>query len=296
MSLFTNKRAAAIGMAGALALGTVASVGSMTSADAASAATQYACVIMGNTVPLSVVGDVKLPSSVPSGSSLAKLPATMDVTLPAVLVGQLATALGITSLGGTTTDAALPMGAAGSIPLSALTIASTPVSSPTAALPLHASGATGAATAPAPGSYAVTMPKSFTFNPTSNSPVPLPPVSCTLPAGTAPAALGTLVVTQSSTTSKAVSKVALKLKNAPITTSKHAKLLAIVTAAGKSATGKVVAKEGTKTLASGTLTSGRKTLLLPKLKKGAHTIKVLYKGNATTKASSKKISFTVKKG
>ena len=40
---------------------------------------------------------------------------------------------------------------------------------------------------------------------------------------------------------------------------------------------------------------GKKTLRLPKLKRGTHTVKIIYKGNATTKASGKSITFRVRR-
>ena len=80
MSLFTNKRAAAIGMAGALALGTVASVGSMTTANGAELATTYTCLLATGPMDLPVTGSLAFPDSVPTGSSLSGLPASMSVT------------------------------------------------------------------------------------------------------------------------------------------------------------------------------------------------------------------------
>jgi hypothetical protein len=88
-----------------------------------------------------------------------------------------------------------------------------------------------------------------------------------------------------------------KLKNAPITTAKHAKIgVKVVNGNGAAAAGTVVAKEGTKTLAKGTLGStGKKTLVLPLLKKGFHKIVVKYKGNATTTGSKDVVKFTIKR-
>jgi Family of unknown function (DUF6801) len=289
MSSFTNnKRAAAIGMAGALALGTVASVGSMTSADAATSVYSCTLSVSPTPVPLGLTGSLTMPASVESGRNLAGVPTTMGVTLPAALVTQLTGALGIKQLGGSATGVGLPIvpaaggAAVGTLPITGLTI---PLTGATAGqdASLIGTGTTGSLKAPLPGDYVVEMPTAFNFLPTSDSPVPLGTVPC---KSSSPASLATMHVV------KAASTTTLKVKGTP-SASKGTKLLAIVKAAGSGASGKVVAKEGTKTLKSGTLSNGRKVLALT-LKKGKHTIKVLYKGNAGTKASSKSITFRVK--
>ncbi len=115
-------------------------------------------------------------------------------------------------------------------------------------------------------------------------------IPCTLPAaGTG--RIGTMkVVAKYSSVTKA------KLKNAPITRTKHAKIATtVVNGNGDAAAGKVIAKEGSKVLAKGTLTAtGKKTLVLSLLKKGVHKVVVKYKGNSTTEASKKVVKFTVR--
>lgn len=63
---------------------------------------------------------------------------------------------------------------------------------------------------------------------------------------------------------------------------------------GGTATGKVVIKEGNKTLASPTLKGGKATVTLPALKKGKHTLKVSWAGNGLVAGSSKTFTITQK--
>lgn len=287
MKSFTKSRAAAFGMAGALALGTVASVGVV--APASAAGSTYTCQLTTGPTPLDIVGTMDLPSSVAPGSSLSALPTTLGVTLPAQLTTVL-TALGITNVAGSVTGAKFPIGNTGSsITSGTLTEPGETLTSGVAANLLGTGTSSGTAPS-APGSYNVKMPTSFTFVPTGNT---LPPIPCST---TAPVSLGTLLVSGDGT-EKAASTTTAKLKNAPITTSKHAKILAKVRTGGVAAAGKVIAKEGSKVLKKATLNDkGKATLKLPLLSKGKHKIVVKYKGNATTEASKDVVKFKVTKG
>ena len=61
-------------------------------------------------------------------------------------------------------------------------------------------------------------------------------------------------------------------------------------------TGKVRIKKGSKVLKTVTLSKGKATVTLPKLKKGKHKLVVRYLGNGVAKAStSAKVTLTVKK-
>jgi hypothetical protein len=273
-------------MSGALALGSVAAVGAIAPAEAAGSS--YTCTLTSGPTPLDIVGTMDLPSSVAPGGSLADLPTTLGVTLPGSLT-TLLVGLGITNVAGSVTDAKFPIGSTGtSIPAGALTESGTALTAGSPAT-LTGKGKT-ASSAKAPskaGSYNVMMPSSFTFVPTGG----LPPIPCTTAA---PVKLGTLLVSgdavQASTTTA-------KLKNAPITTSKHAKIGAKVRTGGEPASGKVIAKEGSKVLKKATLNdSGKATLKLPLLSKGKHKIVVKYKGNSTTEPSKDVVKFKVTKG
>jgi hypothetical protein len=268
-------------MASALALGTIASVGAIAPANAASS--QYTCQLTSGPTPLDIVGTMDLPASAAPGESLAALPTTLGVTLPGplttVLVG-----LGITNVAGSVTGAEFPIGNSGkSFTSGALT---EPGQTLTAGSPAALLGkGTSSGTAPsAPGTYKVMMPSKFTFVPTGGA---LPPIPCTT---NAPVSLGSLVVGDGTT--KATSTTVAKLKNAPITKGEHPKIVAKVRTGGDPATGKVIAKEGKKVLKKATLNSkGKAVLKLPVLKAGMHKIVVKYKGNATTKASKDVLKF-----
>lgn len=64
-----------------------------------------------------------------------------------------------------------------------------------------------------------------------------------------------------------------------------------VSASGADATGRVLIKEGSKTLGSAKLKGGKATFTL-KLAKGTHKLKAVYAGSRTVGGSSK--SFTIK--
>ncbi|MGN6578099.1 MAG: DUF6801 domain-containing protein [Nocardioides sp.] len=281
----TRSRAAAFGMAGALALGTIASVGVIAPANAASS--KYTCQLTSGPTPLDIVGTMDLPSSAAPGESLTALPTTLGVTLPGALTTIL-TQLGITDVAGSVTGAEFPIGNTGkSFTSGALT---EPGQTLTAGSPAALLGkGTSSGTAPsAPGTYKVIMPSSFTFVPTGGA---LPPIPCTT---NAPVSLGSLVVGDGTAT-KATSTTVAKLKNAPITKGEHPKIVAKVRTGGDPATGKVIAKEGSKVLKTATLNSkGKAVLKLPVLKAGLHKIVVKYKGNATTKASKDVLKFRTK--
>ncbi len=291
MRTLNTKRVAAIGMAGALALGTVASVGALTAADAASGT--YTCTLTAplNDQPLQITGTLTLPASVQSGSSLSGLAGTMGVTLPQQIVAALGTAIpGLSAVGGTATGVQLPVTGGSALTLGDLTIPQTTPATD-GSLTMVADTVTKSGRAPLPGDYPVTMPKSFAFTPVGTVgglQVPLgDPVPCTTGS---PAAMGTMHVV------KATSKITrLRLKNAPITRTERARLLTVVRAAGGAAKGKVVAKQGSRKLAAGTLSHGRKVLLLPRLGVGRHTVKVVYRGNAGTKRTVRSITFRVRR-
>lgn len=287
MKTLNKSRVAAIGMAGALAVGTVASLGAITPAGAAN--TTYTCT-------LPIMGAVDLPVSTPSPLPAEMLPGEVvpahaeqvRVTLPDNVVGGLKF-LGYSSVSGTVTDTAYTVGS-GTLPLTGLTAPDTALPA-AGSLTLPMTGQAGAFTAPTTlGSLPVSLPSTFTFIPATPG-GPIASVPCVLKTGTS-SLLGT-----SNVVAKYSSKTVAKLKNAPITTAKHAKIgVKVVNGNGAAAAGTVVAKEGTKTLAKGTLGStGKKTLVLPLLKKGFHKIVVKYKGNATTTGSKDVVKFTIKR-
>ncbi|MCW2870270.1 Ig-like domain repeat protein, partial [Actinacidiphila oryziradicis] len=78
-----------------------------------------------------------------------------------------------------------------------------------------------------------------------------------------------------------------------ISHTKQAKVTVKVTATGTVPGGKVRIYEGTKVIATGTLSKGQVVITLPKLKKGKHVLHAFYTGSTTVIAKSGK-SFTIK--
>lgn len=91
---------------------------------------------------------------------------------------------------------------------------------------------------------------------------------------------------------KGASKTTVSMKSTFSATTRQ-KAVVTVTTLGHAAAGKVVAKMGTKTLASGTLSAGKVTITLPKIAKGKHTLTFSYLGNTTTAASRATKTVTV---
>ncbi|MFJ3309018.1 Ig-like domain repeat protein [Streptomyces sp. NPDC086549] len=73
----------------------------------------------------------------------------------------------------------------------------------------------------------------------------------------------------------------------------HAKVTVKVTATGTTPTGTVRIYEGTKVLATGTLSGGKVTITLPKLSRGKHTLHANYAGSSTVSSKSG-ANFTIK--
>jgi hypothetical protein len=152
------------------------------------------------------------------------------------------------------------------------------------------SGVNGALVLPKAGTYAATMPKSFTFIGTNASGADTTyTATCTTAT---PTTIGNIAL------SKQIAKVKAK---AP----KSAKKGAVVAVKGKVvaqyaktggpvATGKVVVKDGNKTVGKGTIKNGKFVVKVKGLAKGAHSLVVSYKGDGyVDKGVSKARSVTV---
>ena len=286
MKSFSKKRLAAFGMAGALAMGTVASVGVLSPANAAD--TAYTCTTTNGalTFPVSVANP--FPASGKVGEEVAAAPVTMDVSIAESQLGLIKLLLGgaglpTTALSGSITDAAMVVGGQ-SVALNDLAAPSTAIPA-SGDMVLPVVGSTSAFTPKKGGNLAIGLPTKFTFIPAG---VPAFAMPCTLSGAESTA--GTMSVAKLSSTTTA------KVKNAPVTTAERAKVLVKSVTSTGAASGKVVAKEGSKVLATGTLSdTGKVTLKLPKLKKGEHKVVFRYKGNGSTKASAKTLTLKIKR-
>jgi hypothetical protein len=272
------------------ALATAGLVGiSTTSASAAAASTTYTCSALGSSFPVPVTVDIALlPSTAPAGFPVAA--SLFSFTSTATIPGSVQTILdGPGVNGGTAPDFGAAFGD---------TVAKAPVSwtKPAAAdgsgnWVYTGSGANTAFTLPKAGSYAVSMPKSFTLNATNNGTTVIT-ATCT---SDAPSKIGDIVL------SKQVAKVKAKA------TPKKAKKGATVSVKGKvknefqktggpAATGKVVIKDGKKKVGTGTIKKGKFVVKLKGLAVGSHTLTASYKGDDyTAKGVSKEFQVTITK-
>ena len=284
MKSLIKSRATAFGMAGALALGTVVSVGAVAPASAADAT--YNCPTSTGqvlTVPVSMANP--FTGSYAAGDTVPAENVLMNATLNSTLIGVIGLLLppGTTTIAGTIEDATMKVGSQ-KVPLTDMAAPSTPINP--AGMTLPVAGKTSPFTAVG-GDQKVFAPESFTFIPAG---LPALALKCAIAD---PTQVGTMKVSGSS--EKATSKTTATLKNGPITKGEHPKILAKVRTGGAAAAGKVIAKEGSKVLKKATLNDkGNATLKLPVLSKGTHKIVIKYKGNATTEPSKDVVKFSAK--
>ena len=160
MKVFSSNRYAVAGVAGAVALSTVVSVGALSPASGAEkqVTATYNCVVAGSPAALPVTTVMDIPAEVAAGRSVPAMPVQMGVPLPAGIV-DVARKLGATALSGAVNDAAFGVGG---LPVGAPDLAApaTPIPA-TGGMVLPVEGSTRGFTAPAAGSYPVTVPESF---------------------------------------------------------------------------------------------------------------------------------------
>ena len=309
MKFFSTNRFAAGGAAGALALGTVVTVGAISPAIAGAGTTTYTCTLSTGPAKLPITGSLALPNSVESGDGLAGLGTGSAVTLPSELLqGLQAVIPGIQSIGGTVSPYSLPIkdaagAAAGAVQAGAVQIPTTSPSG-TGDLVLSGAGKTVGGKAPAPGTYEVFMPKQLEFTPVVTSSllgqVPLGALPCT--ADSVPASLGTLNVLAAGEEpepgdGKDDSNIRAWIKNAPVTVGERGRLRVRVTDEDGPAAGKVVVRVDGERVARKALNDrGRTGVRLAKLKRGKHVIAVRYLGNPDTERSRDRVRFRVRRG
>ena len=275
-----SKSLASVGVVGALAAAGVAAIAP--AADAVDANGDYSCSALNNPLgsfPMSVSVPV-LPATAPAGFPVPAgfLSMTALLTVPAGVV-PLLQSLGV---------------ADGTFDYYTMTIGSKVVHAPLAvdsltpnadgSMAIAASGANQAVSLPKAGTYEVKLPAAFTFSPTNATGGSLPAVTCT---SAAPATLETLVLDKQASTI-AVGQVKT------VRTTQHAKVPVTVKNDYSTPTGKVVAKEGSKTLGTGTLKAGKAVISLARLKPGLHKVVVTYLGDAYTKGIKAAKPVTVK--
>jgi hypothetical protein len=280
-------RAVVAGATTALAAGVLVGV-TGTAANAATVSNNYSCDMPGLvTFPtkVTVTGELPLPyywAGATIQAGLIQPPLTVSATVPSTVAGALG-GYGVT--GAKSDDYALALGN-GSAPF--------PVSgkfkTEGGATTWEASGSNAEFTTGDPGVVDGFLPTSFTLVPTKDDGTTLGSLTCTL-TDAAPAEIVTdfELMKQSSETSAPAVK-AKKGKKAVLPVSVTS------TSLGGPVAGKVTAKEGSKVLATGTLTNGAVKLNLgKKLKVGKHKITVTYAGLPSVGGSTAKTTVTVKK-
>lgn len=277
-------RAAIAGATTALAAGAL--VGATgTAANAATASNVYTCTIaavdMAFDTTLTVSGELPVPQY---WAGAAVPPGLLPITVTATVDPATAGLLGVVGVEhARSDDFALPMGGS-SVPVPVEGDFVTEGGNTT----WDAEGVNEAFTTPDPGTASALMPSAFTLTAEASSgDLPVP---CALKEGeTAQTVASIDLLRQSSaTTAPAVkTKVGKKVKlNVSVTSTSMSSPVA---------SGKVVVKEGKKTLGSATLKNGKAKVNLGKLKKGKHKLTVTYTGIPSVNSSSVKTTVTVKK-
>jgi hypothetical protein len=260
-----------------------------TAAQAAPVSTIYTCALpaLGNQT-FTVTVDAAIPTTgvagLPVPAGLLSFKST--ITVPPVVVG----ALGTNANGAKSDDFSTAFGA---------TTAKAPVSWQTAVTPDNPDGSrtytgTGANAAfvlPQAGPYVVAMPKAFTLTPTKDGAALPFTGACTT---TAPAKIGDITLSKQTSTTKV--KGAKTVKNGGVESLKVKVANQYSKTGGPVPTGKVVVKDGSKTLGKGKLKNGKVTIKVKGLTVGSHTLVVKYGGDSfTDKSKSKSLNVTVTK-
>jgi hypothetical protein len=229
-----------------------------------------------------------LPTNIPTEMPLTGLAVPVNITSPASLLGLLSGQLGATQLGGGVPDFSFLVG---DLPVSVddLTAPLTALPAPGTDLILNAAGTLGSFTAPAPGTYKVAMPSSFTMNPTSDLVAPLPSLPCTI-KDPSTAEIGQVSVRkQTSALAAVAAKKTIKKGTAAKVATRVTRELG-----GKGA-GTVKVVENGRKLTSKSLNDGAAKFSIKNLKVGKHVLKFVYLGNARTATASKNVTIKVVK-
>jgi len=278
-----GRRLATAGVASALAAGALVGA-STTAANAAFEGTStYTCNVAGTPVPMPMTASV--PILLPTANAGMIIPPNLlDVstvlTIPAAVAGQLTT-LGVT--GGTVQDFGMLVGdSPAPAPLTLTGLTPNADGSVAAA----AAGKNAQFTLPAAGTYDITLPKSFTFVPsTASGPLPFS-VPCTTDA---PAKLSSVVLNKNGSVTDATAPAKIRKG----TTAKVTSTVASVNDFTPAPTGKIVAKLGTKTVGTGTVKAGKAVMKIAKLPVGKDKLKIKYLGDSYTAPSGDTVVINV---
>ncbi|SFC01649.1 Ig-like domain (group 3) [Nocardioides terrae] len=264
-----------------------ATLGAVAPAQAAGISAAYQCVfpVVGpQTVTLTVNGALPTTAAagIPVAAGLLHLPvtATTDISVGLALAG-------IQANGAEVKDFASTIG---NVQVKVPAKFGAPTPSDASHIQFSGEGINEFFQQPAAGTYAITLPKSFTITPTKDG-APIPGV--TAPCTTAtPVSLGSIKVDkQLGHVSAKASKKAVKKKKAKLVVSVANDWSA---KGGVQVGGTVVVKKGKKVVGRATVVNGKATVKLKKLKKGVNKVKVSYLGDAYTGAAKSAKAYKVK--
>jgi len=278
-----TRRIAVSGVATAIAAGALVGAAS-TAANAVTADGSYTCTIPGMdpaVFPLHLDVPI-LPPTANAGTLIPAglLQATTTLTIPASAAGALGT-YGVT--GGTISDFGMLVGS--TTAPAPLTFTSFTDGTEVGSKVASTQGSNTPFSLPKAGTYDVTLPAAFSFVPTTaNGPLPIS-VPCTTAT---PTKLASIRLDKNLTSMAAKAPTSIKKGSA----AKVVTTLASLNQGTPVPTGKVVAKLGTKTVGTGTLSNGRAVLKLVKLPVGKDKVSVKYAGDGFTAAN--KVPVTIK--
>ena len=277
-------RVAVGGVATAVAAaGLVAVTG--TSASAAPVSTTYSCTGAGQTFDVPVTIDIALlPTTAPAGFPVPAglLGFNTTLTVPAPVGATLVTGLGTT--GGKSDDFGT---AFGDTVAKAPVVYTTATANPDNSATFTGKGANGAFTLPKAGSYAVSMPKTFSLTTTGGD----APITATCTSAS-PTKIGDIVLSKQA--SKVKAKAPKSAKKGAVVSVKGKVTNEYVKTGGPAATGKVIVKDGKKKVGTAKLKKGKFVVKVKGLAVGSHKLTVQYKGDGyTDKGKSKALKVTV---
>lgn len=278
-------RAAVAGATTALAAGALVGLGA-SAANAATVSNDYTCTSVAGTFPstVTVTGDLPVKSYY-AGAKVA--PGLVQAKVSATVPAQVATVLGSFGATGAHSDnygfalgkSRVPVPVSGDF-----------VTDDEGATTWEAAGKNGAFVTPGAGQVDARLPKSFTLTVPTETMGDVT-ATCALTEGQTPQTIASVLLVQQQ------SKVTGPAKAMKVKKTKAVKIPVTVTAdSGPVVIGKVVAKEGKKTLKTTSVKDGKATLDLGKLKVGKHTIKVSYLTNPSIKGSTDTVTVNVTKG
>ena len=269
-----TRRIAVSGVATAIAAGALVGASSTTANAAFEATSTYTCNVAGTPVAMPMTASVPiLPPTANAGMIIPAnlLDVSTALTIPAAVASQLGS-LGVT--GGTVQDFGMLIGDKGAAP-APLTVTGFAPGTEVGSLVANAAGKNASFTLPESGTYDITLPKSFTFTPsTAAGPLPIT-VPCTTEA---PAKLSSVRLDKNASATDAKAPVSIKKGSV-------AKVTSLITSGGPAPTGKIVAKLGTKTVGTGTVKAGQAVMKIAKLPVGKDKLKIKYLGDAYTAPS-----------